>query len=87
MVPTLTQERFPDQPNFLYEGVLDLTLEGCNYVGPEGFSSSCVRLVPNSLFIYCLFTNVLLIMQQKTSEIRWRSGRNHQSNPIRSYLY
>lgn len=43
MVPTLTQERFPDQPNFLYEGVLDLTLEGCNYVGPEGFSSSCVR--------------------------------------------
>jgi len=45
MVPTLTQERFPEQPNFLYEGVLDLTLEGCNYVGPEGFSSSCVRSV------------------------------------------
>ena len=41
MVPTLTADRFDEA--FLYNGTLNLTAEGCNYVGPEGFSSSCVR--------------------------------------------
>ena len=41
MVPTLTADRFGEA--FLYNGTLNLTAEGCNYVGPEGFSSSCVR--------------------------------------------
>ena len=40
--PTLTADRFNE--SFLYNGILDLTNEGCNYGYEEtGLNSSCYR--------------------------------------------
>ncbi|XP_046462525.1 beta-1,3-glucan-binding protein-like [Daphnia pulex] len=41
IVPTFTSTRFGE--SFLYNGTLNLTAEGCNFIGPENLSSSCVR--------------------------------------------
>ena len=45
--PTLTADRFNE--SFLYNGILDLTNEGCNYGYEEtGLNSSCYRYVTPS---------------------------------------
>ncbi|XP_057370125.1 beta-1,3-glucan-binding protein-like isoform X1 [Daphnia carinata] len=41
IVPTFTADRFSE--SFLYNGTLNLTAEGCNFIGPENFTSSCLR--------------------------------------------
>ncbi len=41
IVPTLTADQYGN--SFLYNGTLDLNKQGCNFIGPENLSSSCLR--------------------------------------------